>query len=753
MVRNKSRRQQNTRICMNGIKCWKADCVFWHPKGRKIKASTNVSSSNFSASSRRKTGPPPCKFGDACRNISTCMFAHPGVQSQNQPECRFGRNCKRPDCFYLHPGQKQKRETESEKNILMRGGFGPFLHPKARTLTQVSNTFDSADNYWITMMNNHLCDYHHFFTEATKPPLPVFYPASVKTVKMTSVLRIDDSKQSLPSDGVQFHLVQIDATTHIVVDQDEKNPRKITIQPRIQASKAKIRFLGYIGTFVSNVRCAAEMLSDDDPPAILRSILDPTVVQSGDFVESDLPKDSLCNESQRRAVNGLKYMLEVIQGPPGTGKSTTIAEIIKYKIPPKRLVLVTATRNKALDSIAEKFIGTPIVVFGTKNRMGPTAKRSTLESQIRANPKVRQLFEEVRTIKTQLKMAELAIQEGNEQPGSNSSRSQRKSAPVPVSSQHPALKAILEDLREANASLQSERDIVKRLILRNARVLLSTISSTGKMTAELVQTLGASNSQIHTALIDEAGCMEEISMAVILKLRPKNVILVGDHKQLPPLTLLQSTESRLKKYDRSLMERCVDVSQSCHTLTIQYRMHRSIQDLVSKLYYFGKLSSGPIVRNRSPPIIWQICSSEEQSVNVSYRNSAQSLRCVDIYVKERKRFPEESIMIISFYNPQVQLLHEVFKRFNDPKLQIVSVDGSQGSEADCVIISTVRSNNDSSIGFLKDERRINVSISRAKQVLYFVGNPETFKSSKHPSWGLILSNVRFEHERNSEKSI
>jgi hypothetical protein len=87
------------------------------------------------------------------------------------------------------------------KDVLLQGGFGTFLHPKSRELVNVPDIFDSVDDYWVTLMSNHLCDYYHFFKQISNPPLPPMFTASVKTEKMASTLSIDDSKQSLPSDG------------------------------------------------------------------------------------------------------------------------------------------------------------------------------------------------------------------------------------------------------------------------------------------------------------------------------------------------------------------------------------------------------------------------------------------------------------------------------------------------------------------------------------------------------------------------
>merc|ERR1719171_2404018 len=91
------------------------------------------------------------------------------------------------------------------------------------------------------------------------------------------------------------------------------------------------------------------------------------------------------NPSQIKAVRSLANAVEKIQGPPGTGKSTTIFHIIASRVPPGQRVLVTCSRNVAVESIAQKLEGLedwPLCVFGPRDRVGETARRYLLDEQV-----------------------------------------------------------------------------------------------------------------------------------------------------------------------------------------------------------------------------------------------------------------------------------------------------------------------------------------------------------------------------------
>ena len=97
-------------------------------------------------------------------------------------------------------------------------------------------------------------------------------------------------------------------------------------------------------------------------------------------------------------------------------------------------------------------------------------------------------------------------------------------------------------------------------------------------------------------------------------------------------------------------------------------------------------------------------------------------------------------MIITFYKAQLNVLRDLFAErgfVEDTQLRIVTVDQSQGSEADIVILSTVRSNPHKAIGFLKNPNRLNVAVSRARERLVIVGDRSTVAHHANGEWPRI----------------
>ena len=286
------------------------------------------------------------------------------------------------------------------------------------------------------------------------------------------------------------------------------------------------------------------------------------------------------NFSQRAAVCALKNALEKIQGPPGTGKSTTIYHVITQRVPPGARVLVTCSRNVAIESIAQKLTAcdAEMLVVGAPGRIGATARKHLLASKIEAHPKVR------------------------------------------------AVAATSLGGFQSKAALEAAESVRGDLMVR-CRLILCTIASTSRLLREWEEFGNKEPLDVHTVIVDECGCTPESSTALLLNLRPKNLVLLGDHNQLPPCSVINPRDLKNTGHDRSALERCVlgsaasaedsteedDVTKtdgglgkdrserpaSCHRLTEQYRMHPAICEVVSKQFYEGTLTTAPsIARER-----------------------------------------------------------------------------------------------------------------------------------------------------------
>ena len=287
----------------------------------------------------------------------------------------------------------------------------------------------------------------------------------------------------------------------------------------------------------------------------------------------------------------------------------------------------------------------------------------------------------------------------------------------------------------------------QELIARSSRVVAATcLFSGGRGGRAHPEEVG-----FDWAIVDEAG-RATIPEVLIPIVKAGRAILVGDERQLPPMVedIIDeepdvSTDQR--RLDTSLFEILVEQSEesgrkSLASLRTQYRMHPSIGNLISAVFYEGDLKNGDQVRPPRftfdwlpAPVTWLSTSAIEDRQDTrageSYANPTETdivlqlLEKLEEKCKERGRRP--SVAIITGYAAQVERLitrvdPENAGRWRNIRIEIATVDSFQGRECDVVVYSTVRSNKEKRIGFLKDRRRINVALSRARELLIIVGD-------------------------------
>lgn len=276
-------------------------------------------------------------------------------------------------------------------------------------------------------------------------------------------------------------------------------------------------------------------------------------------------------------------------------------------------------------------------------------------------------------------------------------------------------------------SLGDDRDLQKKL-LESAKIVFCTLSVAGR--GNFSEDLG----RLNYLIIDEAGQATEALTLVPLQHRPDRLLLVGDTKQLPATVI--SEAARSKHYDWSLMQRLYEENdQPADMLTIQYRMHDRICRWPSVQFYDGRLVTAPVVRAaresfaapcqllEQPRAFFDLPSKQEKP-GTSYRNKLEAAYILKIVEHIRAVDKVHTIGIISFYSAQVQLLARLLHKYLDKKTRVSTVDGFQGDECNYIILSCVRSQ--FSIGFLKDFRRLNVSITRPMNNLLVIGNLQFF---------------------------
>lgn len=453
------------------------------------------------------------------------------------------------------------------------------------------------------------------------------------------------------------------------------------------------------------------------------------------------------NPTQERAVNEVLWAKDVaiVHGPPGTGKTTTLVEAINETLMRESQVLVCAQSNMAVDWISEKLVdrGINVLRIGNPTRVNDKMLGFTYERRFESHADYPQLW----AIRKAIRELRKNRKKGSENYHQKMDRLKSRAAEI--------------ELR-INAELFGEARVIACTLVGSAHHLLEGM-------------------KFGTLFIDEAAQALEAACWIPMK-RASRVILAGDHCQLPPT--VKSITALRAGLGKTLMERIAENKPEVVTLLkIQYRMNDEIMRFSSDWFYGGKVESAPQIKYRSVldydhPITWIDTSNEENQItiegedapedsastssSVSAANQNSDLNFKEQFVGEsfgrinkaeaeltlltlaeyftkigKQRVLSESIDvgIISPYRAQVQYLKKLIKKYEffKPYRRLISVntvDGFQGQERDVILISLVRSNDEGQIGFLKDLRRMNVAMTRARMKLIILGNKDTM--TKHP---------------------
>lgn len=436
-------------------------------------------------------------------------------------------------------------------------------------------------------------------------------------------------------------------------------------------------------------------------------------VPAATFSFSDISLPWL-NATQQHAVNEVLRAKDVaiVHGPPGTGKTTTLVEAINETLARESQVLVCAQSNMAVDWISEQLVdrGINVLRIGNPTRVNDKMLGFTYERRFEAHPDYSQLWA-IRKAIRELRM-------------------QRKGR---TENWHQKMDRLRSRATELEISINAD-------LFGQARVIASTL-------------VGASNKILDgqhysTLFIDEAAQALEPACWIAIR-RANRVILAGDHCQLPPT--VKSIAALKAGLGKTLMERIVDSKPEVVTLLdTQYRMNEEIMRFSSSWFYDGKVKADPITAHRGildydTPIEWvDDVANDDETVGETFVGETfgrinkvearQVMELLQSYFEKigKQRILDESIDvgIISPYRAQVQYLRHLIKKetFFKPfrhLLSVNTVDGFQGQERDVIIVSLVRSNNDGQIGFLRDLRRMNVAMTRARSKLIIIGDHET----------------------------
>lgn len=420
------------------------------------------------------------------------------------------------------------------------------------------------------------------------------------------------------------------------------------------------------------------------------------------------------NRSQEEAVQKVIEAQEVaiVHGPPGTGKTTTLIEAVIETLQRETQVMVCAPSNAAVDWISEQLArrGVNVLRVGNPLRMSDEMLECSYERRYAAHPDYSELW----SIRRALRESNVA-----------SCKSREK-------------QARLAKMRDRATELEIR---IRYDLFDQARVVACTLIGSAYHILE--------GKHFSTLFIDEAAqALEPACWAAILK--ADRVIFSGDHQQLPPT--IKCPEAARGGLDRTLMQKVAKAKpESVSLLTVQYRMNKDIMGFSSHWFYHDRLTAAPEVADRlvSPidtPLMWidtsQCHFGEKESRTLSRTNAEEArllIHTLRDYVEMvgMKKIQDERVDfgIISPYRAQVRLIRKLLrwqKFFRTLRSQITvnSVDGFQGQERDVIILSMVRDNEKGTIGFLRDLRRMNVAITRARMKLIILGNAETLSQHK-----------------------
>ncbi len=426
------------------------------------------------------------------------------------------------------------------------------------------------------------------------------------------------------------------------------------------------------------------------------------------------------NESQLQAVTAIQQNQEIVivHGPPGTGKSTTLTAAIDVLVREGKKVLVAAPSNTAVDHLAAKLLALDIriVRVGNTGKVNEAIFPYTPEGKL-SDPKIKKEIKALRIRADEFRRMALSYKRSF----GKAEREQRN--------------LLFKEVKQIRQEIRNLQQYHEDKLREEAQVILGTPVALHDMK-------GKRDQKYDTLMIDEAGqCLEPLAWCIFPM--AERYVLAGDPFQLPPTVL--SPEASKLGLSVSILEQSFRHMPNIFLLNTQYRMRENIAGFSSRWFYENRLQTAPHLQVAGKHLIFYDTAGydapEERGQDGSSLQNAAELRLLQQIITVENLPPGERAFI-SPYAGQVLLAKEHLGQ-----MRISTIDSFQGQEAETIFLSLVRSNDGGDIGFLKDYRRMNVAITRAKQAMIVIGDSSTL--ARDPFYDAFIQYIQTHGEYKS----
>ena len=427
-----------------------------------------------------------------------------------------------------------------------------------------------------------------------------------------------------------------------------------------------------------------------------------------EFAKSPNVHSVLLNDSQNEALNSIIAAddVAIVHGPPGAGKTTTLVESIKFLVADGKKVMVTAPSNAAVDHLTRSIAnaGVSIVRIGNLAKVEEDTTAHTLDALLSQDRDFKQIRELKKRASEMRKM------------GSKYRRSFGRE-------EAEQRKLLFQEAKNLNKEARELESYIVNKLIDQAQVIACTLIGS---THEYIR-----SKIFDVVVIDEAGqALEPACWVAILK--AEKVVMAGDPFQLPPT--VKSHEAERKGLTKTLLEKTIERLPQISLLKTQYRMHKDIMSFSNLKFYNNALEAHESVAMRGIgglfPSVEFIDTAgcgyaEQESDENSSRSNPEEAHLLMRHFNQLKLdlSDRSSVGVISPYRGQIDILSDLFN--NEKMVTVNTIDSFQGQERDVIYLSLVRSNDRSEIGFLKDYRRMNVAMTRARMKLVVIGDSAT----------------------------